>query len=58
MQRIPKCLVCKHYLRKFTCEAFPDKIPYDIASERKEHNRIIKGQKGDYVFQLKEIKCD
>jgi len=56
MLKQPTCLVCKYYLENFTCKAFPDGIPYEIASERKEHNRIIKGQKGDFVFELEE-KC-
>jgi len=54
MQRVPKCLICKYYLKDFTCKAFPEKIPYDIISERKEHNKVVKGQKDDFVFELKE----
>jgi hypothetical protein len=30
------------------CRAFPDDIPYGLSG--KDHTKIIKGQKGDYVY--------
>jgi len=57
MQRIPKCLVCKYYLKNFKCSAFPKLIPEEIASGKRAHNKIVEGQKGDFVFELKETQC-
>lgn len=51
-----KCTMCQHYLGKLQCKAFPDGILEEIASNKKEHNQIIVGQKGNYVFKEKERK--
>lgn len=49
-----KCTMCEYYLGKFQCKAFPNKIPEKVASGKREHNEVIKGQKGDYVFRAKK----
>lgn len=45
------CEDCKHFKYGFTCAAF-DFIPDEIIENGAEsHNHVIKGQKGDYVFE-------
>ena len=46
----PKCCSCKHYLKHLSCEAF-DIIPDNIVFNEIEHNKVIDGQKGEYVFE-------
>lgn len=50
-----QCVNCKH-LRELSggCRAFPAGIPYEIASGQKIHDKVIKGQTGEYVFEKGE----
>jgi len=54
MTEISKCVLCKYYLEKFRCSAFLKLIPEEIASGKREHNQVIVGQIGDYVFTEKK----
>jgi len=54
LQTHPKCTFCEWYLRDFNCRAFPKSIggiPYEIVAEDVEHVKVIKGQKGTFVFR-------
>lgn len=48
----PICNNCKHYLGDAKCKAF-DIIIDDILEGKNLHSKIIKGQKGDFVFTKK-----
>lgn len=48
-----KCIMCKHYLGKLRCKAFLKLIPEKIAIGKEEHNQIIEGQTGNYIFEKK-----
>lgn len=54
MLRLPVCFECKHLINardgKYKCKAF-DEIPDNIASGEDQHETILPGQKGDYVFE-------
>lgn len=56
MQIISNCLECEYFIhnKKFTCKAFPNGIPDNIIFNKKIHNKIIKGQTGDYIFKPKK----
>ena len=49
------CFICDHFCRNnddglmMGCRAFPNGIPDDIGNEH-DHDNVIKGQIGDYVF--------
>ena len=49
------CLICEHFCLNnddgifMGCRAFPDGIPHDIGNDH-DHDNVIKGQIGDYVF--------
>lgn len=45
-----QCHKCIWYLGKLMCMAFPKKIPLDFVLNNKKHNKVVKGQKKDYVF--------
>lgn len=47
------CEQCAHFIGGTTCKAF-DIIPIDIIFDAERHNKIIEGQKGDYVFKAIE----
>ena len=53
----PKCFECAHRLAKMdsrlTCRAFPRGIPGSIYFDGKSHNRPMKGQKNEFVFEEK-----
>jgi len=53
MQIISNCLECKNFIhnKKFTCKAFPEGIPDNILFNKKIHNKKIKGQTGDYIYE-------
>jgi hypothetical protein len=49
------CNACQHFLYGGTdlilkCEAFPEGIPDRICEEGDNHNEVLPGQTGDYVF--------
>ena len=47
-----QCIGCKHYTMMATCEAFPDKIPYEIISGQFVHD---KPYPGDHSIQYEPI---
>ena len=57
---IPQCFECFYYIKyngeNFKCEAFPVEIPENILNNKIKHNKIIKGQKGNYIFKPKIIR--
>ncbi len=46
-----RCNDCKNIIEGFKCKAF-DLIPDDIISGENDHSQVIKGQKGDFVFDI------
>lgn len=55
MQIIPFCVGCKHFIddKKFTCKAFPKGIPNKFIYNEKKHDRVVRGQTGDFVYEKK-----
>jgi len=48
---------CKWFFRNkpgFRCRAFPEGIAKKIIDGEIEHNRILAGQKGTYIFEPRE----
>ena len=45
MIRIPVCFSCKHYdfENKYTCEAFPDGIKFNLSEKRRDENECASG---------------
>lgn len=45
------CMKCEHFKQHdgFGCRAYPDGMPHGYPPNNK-HNKILKGQVGDYVF--------
>ena len=52
-----QCGYCKNHIDGLKCKAF-DIIPDEIFFNELDHDKIIEGQKGDFVFEskLKESK--
>ena len=50
------CDNCKHYIAENRCKAFNDKrgIPVDVMSGSVPHDRKLKSQRGNYIFEPKE----
>lgn len=52
------CLYCKHmdinYIGR--CKAFPKGIPIEINNGEVIHNKILKNQKGTFIFELSDKK--
>jgi hypothetical protein len=49
------CAHCVHYIPGTgNCAAFPKAIPMAIASGDMHHDRVLKGQTGDFVFTPKQ----
>ena len=53
-----QCFNCKHYepaecIELAKCKAFPDKIPDKVIFNEIIHNKRIKGQTGNYIFESK-----
>lgn len=47
-----QCARCKHFHEEdYYCLAYPDGIPDELLSGKEKHNSIIKGQKGEIVFE-------
>ena len=44
--RIPFCFMCKNYLDKLQCEAFPGGIPDKIINGEHDHKNPYKGDNG------------
>ena len=57
--KTPICNECKHFHfldhAKMSCTAFPDGIPGIIFSKG-DHNKPLKGQKNDIVFEKLKVK--
>lgn len=53
-----QCLKCK-WFNSFGigCKAFPEGIPLEITEGEIEHNEVIDGQVGDYVY-TEETEAD
>jgi len=41
---------CVFYKKEGKCQAFPKGIPDEIQEGEIEHNKVIEGQTGDFVF--------
>ncbi len=39
----PQCLVCTHFLKDYTCAAFPDAIPREVLLNKQDHREPIEG---------------
>lgn len=62
----PNCFIrrCKHFIgvkndgdettERNYCEAFPDRIPNEIAHGSNKHLKPLKGQKNDIVYEREE----
>ena len=48
------CRNCIHYQKNGKCRAFPNGIPIMFASGDIEHNQVIVGQVGDFVYEENE----
>jgi len=54
MIELIECIICKHYLGKLRCKAFPKVIPKEIVLGKKEHNKVLDGQRDKYIFEPKK----
>lgn len=45
------CPTCKHYARDNKCPAFPDGIPDTILQGAQDHQKPVRGQVGDVVWE-------
>ena len=53
-----QCLTCKWFdTFGVGCKAFPEGIPLEITEGEIEHNEVIDGQVGDYVY-TEETEAD
>jgi hypothetical protein len=52
---LPNCFKCKYYNRydpdKHSCKAFPRGMPEKVFYNKIDHDHIIEGQTGEYVFE-------
>lgn len=46
-----QCKNCDNYILNFTCFAFPKKIPEDVYINKIIHNKPLKNQNNDIVFE-------
>lgn len=52
------CHDCIHFIESGRCKAF-DPMPINVFGIGEDHKKVIKGQKGDYVFETsKERQYD
>ena len=51
IERMSQCSICKNYLKDSKCKAFIDGIPEDIINAEKDHNKPIKGQGNNIIFE-------
>jgi hypothetical protein len=48
------CAMCEHYVNGTgTCKAFPNGIPNKFFMQTESHDKVVKGQKGDFVFMVR-----
>lgn len=59
---IKDCRICVNFKYSFInkkdhyyCDAFPDKIPRNIAEDASIHDKILPNQKGDLIFEKREL---
>lgn len=48
---ITNCPNCKHYLSNLSCLAFPERIPDEILEGENAHEKPLKEQFNDLVFE-------
>lgn len=52
-----QCVTCQHFIipdprdEKFVCKAFPEGIPTEILTSEQDHDHVVEGQVGDYVWK-------
>ena len=46
-----KCMVCKNYIDKKNCKAFPNGIPEEILTGEFDHTKKHPEQKNDILFK-------
>jgi hypothetical protein len=51
----PDCMTCKYFnyiaLNGFTCKAFPNGIPDDIIFTEIKHDKVLKNQVGEFIYE-------
>lgn len=53
------CFRCKHWRDGADgCDAFPNGIPHEITSGENEHEKPLKGQENDLVFEERETPLE
>lgn len=45
-----QCIKCEHRIDRWTCKAFPEKIPMGIKSGIQRHDEVLEGQEGSYIY--------
>ncbi len=50
-----KCWDCKHYAVGLRCKAYPKGISEDVLIKM-SHDKVIKGQTGEYIFEPENSK--
>lgn len=45
-----QCKDCKHFISGCRCKAF-DLIPIDYIDDAEQHNSVVPGQNGQFVFE-------
>lgn len=50
MPKSNQCVTCLYFAGN-TCFAYPERIPYEIISGQMDHNAILPGQVGDYIWR-------
>jgi hypothetical protein len=48
------CFNCRYLQSDWKCLAYPEGIPMDIITGRTFHNKVLKGQEGEYIYTPKE----
>jgi hypothetical protein len=48
------CLNCKYYKGGGVCVAFPERIPDEIIVGLESHYKVLDGQVGDYIYEVKD----
>ena len=56
MPQSDQCIKCKHYHMLGACDAYTDKIPYDIMSGKVSHTKPYPGDNGIRYEELKVTK--
>jgi len=55
----PQCIVCIHYnsddVVKYSCKAFPDRIPDEILEGEHDHSKPFKGDNGIRFLPIKDL---